>query len=82
MGSGFSVEKTSAGLQYVIPGAERPSTPTRPSYAIEQTPSGRQLVIPGAERISDGEYLARLIEKPLTPRRRQVGPTGTPLFSR
>ena len=80
--SDFFVEKTAAGLQYVIPGAERtaPMEPSRQPYAMEQTPAGDQLVIPGAERISNGKYLARLIAQPLTPRRRQLGPHGTPLF--
>lgn len=41
---------------------------------------GDQLVIPGAERISTREFLERLAEKPITPRRGQVGLRGTGLF--
>lgn len=69
------LEKTPAGLQYVIPGAERVTTKRRRFNA-----DGTQLVIPGAERISTSEYLARLAGKPLRPRRRQAGLAGTGLF--
>lgn len=78
--SEYSTEKTAIGLQYVIPGTERIVRPKRPTFSTDPTPAGDQLVIPGAERISTGEYAARLIGKPLTPRRGQVGLRGTELF--
>ncbi len=52
----FPLEKTRAGLQYVIPGAERRLPSRRRSYPIDAMPCGDQYVIPGAQRISDGEY--------------------------
>jgi hypothetical protein len=69
------LERTPAGLQYVIPGAERMKSKRR-MFQVD----GNQLVIPGAERISTAEHLARLAAKPLRPRRRQVGLVGTGLF--
>lgn len=72
----FTTEKTSVGLQYVIPGTERTAKPKRRVFKVD----GKQLVIPGAERISTKAYLKRLSEKPLTPRRGQVGLRGTGLF--
>ena len=71
-----SFERTPIGMQYVIPGTERPVRPKRRVYRAD----GDQLVIPGAERISTGEYLARLAEKPIRPRRGQRGLRGTALF--
>ena len=76
--SDFSTEKTSIGLQYVIPGTERITNPRRRAFKAD----GDQLVIPGAERIPTKAYLKRLSEKPLTPRRGQVGLRGTSLFGR
>ena len=78
--SEFSTEKTTFGLQYVIPGTERTVRPKRPTFSTDPTPTGDQLVIPGAERISTAEYVARLVDRPLTPRRGQVGLRGTGLF--
>jgi len=78
--SEYSTEKTTIGLQYVIPGTERAVRPKRPAFSTDPTPAGNQLVIPGAEHISTGEYVARLIGRPLTPRRGQVGLRGTGLF--
>jgi len=72
----FNVEKTNIGLQYVIPGTERPVKPKRQIFKAD----GDQLVIPGAERISTKEYLSRLAEKPLMARRGQIGLRGTELF--
>ena len=72
----FSVEQTEFGIQYVIPGTERIEQ-KRHSFSVED--SG-QYVIPGAERISTGEHLTRLMEKPITPRRRQFGLGSTGLF--
>ncbi len=71
-----SIERTHIGMQYVIPGTERPVRPKRRVYSAD----GDQLVIPGAERISTGEYLARLAEKPLIARHGQRGLRGTALF--
>ncbi len=76
----FTAEKTTLGLQYVIPGAERVSKPKRPSFKADKTPAGDQLVILGAERISVGEYVSRLANRPITPRRGQIGLQGTALF--
>jgi hypothetical protein len=70
------IEKTAAGLQCVILGAERVP---RPRQTIPKA-EGAQYIIPGAERISTAEHVARLIDKPLRPRRRQVGLHGTSLF--
>jgi hypothetical protein len=72
----YNIEKTSIGIQYVIPGTERPVKPIRPTYKAD----GYQLVIPGAERISTREHLLRLAEKPITPSRGQKGLSGTGLF--
>ena len=74
----FNVEKTTIGLQYVIPGTEQAAKPKRRVYKRD----GLQLVIPGAERISTKEYIARMSEKPITPRKGQIGLQGTALFGR
>ena len=76
----LTIEKTPVGMQYVIPGAERIVKPKRKAFKAERTPAGVQLVIPGAEKISTSEYVARLVDRPLTPRRGQVGLCGTGLF--
>ena len=78
--SEFQVEKTAIGLQYVIPGTKRIVKPKRRAFKVDWTPAGDQLVIPGAEKISTVEYVARLAETPLTPRRVQIGLRGTGLF--
>ena len=78
--SEFQVEKTTTGMQYVIPGTERIVRPKPRAFKADWTPAGDQLVIPGAERISKAEYVSRLVDRPLTPRRRQVGLRGTGLF--
>ena len=72
----FPIEKTPVGMQYVIPGTERIVKPKRLAFKAD----GDQLVIPGAEKISTAEYVARLLDRPLTPRRGQVGLRGTGLF--
>ncbi len=79
--SEYRVEKTATGLQYVIPGTERIVRPRLRAFNSDRTPAGDQLVIPGAEKISTVEYVARLAEKPLTPRRGQIGLRGMGLFS-
>ncbi len=71
----FNTKSTPGGVQYVIPGTER-TIKSRHTYKLE----GDQLVLPGAERISTKEYLTRLVEKPITPRRGQIGLSGTGLF--
>ncbi len=73
-----TTERTSVGMQYIIPGTERIAKPIRRVFRAD----GNQLVIPGAERISTGAYLKRLSELPMRPRRRQVGLGGTDLFGR
>ena len=72
----FTIEKTPIGMQYVIPGTERIVKPKRRAFKAD----GDQLVLPGAEKISTAEYVARLLDRPLTPRRGQVGLRGTGLF--
>jgi hypothetical protein len=77
----FTVEKTATGQQYVIPGTERVVKPKRRTFKTETTPAGDQFLIPGTEPISTKEYLKRLAEKPLTPRRGQIGLRGAGLFA-
>ncbi len=72
----LTIERIAIGMQYVIPGAERAPRPRRCVFIAD----GDQLVIPGAERISTRAHLARLAEKPIMPRRGQVGLLGTALF--
>ena len=72
----FNIEKTNIGMQYVIPGTERPVKLNCHTYKID----GNQFVIPGAERISTTEHLSRLAEKPLAARRGQIGLRGLGLF--
>ena len=74
----YQVEKTSVGMQYVIPGAER-ITPVAPPKRYST--DGTQFVIQGAEQISTGELLMRKMAEPIRPRSRQRGLVGTPLFS-
>ena len=68
------VEKTSWGLQYVLPGAERKisAAKERPVYPVE----GDQFVIPGAEPITTRELLRRKLAAPIKPR---CGQKGIPL---
>lgn len=77
----FAMEKTAAGQQYLIPGTERIVKPKRRGFKTEATPAGDQYLIPGTEPISTKEYLARLADRPLTPRRAQIGLRGAGLFS-
>ncbi len=79
--SEYQVEKTAFGLQYVIPGTKRIAKSKPRAFKADWTPAGDQLVIPGAEKISTVEYVARLAEKPLTPRRGQIGLRGMGLLS-
>lgn len=72
----FNVERTTAGMQFVIPGTEKPVQPTRVKYAAD----GAQLVIPGAERLDGRALLNWIANKPLRPRAGQRGLAGTPLF--
>jgi hypothetical protein len=74
----LTIERTAAGLQYVLPGAERRLPPKPLTYLRE----GARLVIPGAERISDRELAACLAAKPFSPRVRQRSLRGTGLFKR
>lgn len=72
----FNVEHTNAGLQFVIPGTEKPVAAPRIRYASD----GSQLVIPGAERMSRKDLLTRILHKPLRPRVMQRSLAGTTLF--
>ena len=74
----YQIEKTSVGMQYVIPGAERITAVTTPP--MRYPTDGAQFVIPGAEQISTGELLARKMAEPIRPRSRQRGLAGTALF--
>ena len=71
-----SVERTSAGLQYVFPRREKPAPVLRIDYARD----GHQLVIPGAERIGGAALMTRMAEQPLRPRVGQRSLSGTSLF--
>ena len=72
----FNVERTRAGLQFMIPGTEKPIARQRIRYPAD----GAQLVIPGAEQISGRTLINRMIQKPLRPRVGQRGLSGTSLF--
>ena len=74
----YQVEKTSVGMQFVIPGTERVMPAAIPSQPYET--DGVQFVIPGAEQISTGEFLTRKMSSPMVPRTRQRGLVGTALF--
>ena len=74
--AGFNIEKTNIGIQYVIPGTERPIKSKQRAYKFD----GNQFVILGAERISTTEHLSRLADKPLASRRGQIGLRGLGLF--
>jgi hypothetical protein len=66
-------EFSAEGRQYIIPGTERIK---QQSFKAE----GKQLVVPGAELIKMREHMARLMMKPIKPRLRQIGLSGTGLF--
>jgi hypothetical protein len=66
-------EFNAEGRQFMIPGTEHIK---RQTFKAE----GRQFVIPGAECIKMREHLARMMMKPIKPRRQQIGLTGTGLF--
>ena len=74
----YQVEKTSVGMQFVIPGTERVMPAAIPSRLYET--DGVQFVIPGAEQTSTGELLMRKMAEPIRPRTRQRGLAGTALF--
>jgi hypothetical protein len=74
----FSVERTGAGQQFVIPGTEKPTPVPLTKYATD----GSQLVIPGAEQITGKVLLNRLMRKPFRPRVGQRDLSGTSLFGR
>ena len=74
----FEFEKTSTGLQFVIPGTEKPKAVPKITYQFE----GPQAVIPGAEQISQKRLINRLQEKPITPPVGQKSLAGSPLFGR
>ena len=74
----FASERTAAGEQFVIPGAER----QRPASAPRYPRDGHQLVIPGAEQVTMRELLERRSTLPLVPRRGQRAVQATPLFQR
>ena len=73
-----SIERTKAGLQYILPGAERRTAP-RSVYSMD---ASGQLLIPGYEPTTDTERLAHKVIAPLIPRRGQKPIEYTPLFGR
>lgn len=73
-----TVERTKAGLQFVLPGAERRTAP-RSVYSAE--PTG-QLLVPGVEPVTDRDRLALLAAMPLRPRKGQRPLPATGLFGR
>ena len=75
---GYPIERTSSGLQYVIPGAEKRIRPN--SSKLELPQEGDQYMIPGTEPISTRELLSRLAKKPIRPRRAQRGLSRAGLF--
>jgi hypothetical protein len=72
----FPTEKTSAGLQFIIPGTEKPKPVRKVRYAYEDT----QAIIPGTEKITNKELIERLKDKPIKPRVAQKALHGTALF--
>ena len=74
----YQVEKTSVGLQFVIPGTERVTPAAAP--LLRYATDGGQFVIPGAEQIGTGELLMRKMAKPIRPRTHQRVLAGTALF--
>ena len=76
----YQVDETSAGQQYVIPGAERITPVAVPS--MRYSTDGAQFVIPGAEQIGTGELLTRKMAEPIRPRTHQRGMAGTALFGK
>lgn len=74
----YQIERTSSGLQYLIPGTEMRTRPksTKPELPRE----GDQYMIPGTEPISTRELLSRLAGQPIRPRRPQRGLIGASLF--
>lgn len=65
-------ERTPAGVQYVIPGAERR---TAPGSVFSQEATG-QLLIAGVEPVSDHDRLRLRAEAPLRGRAGQRPPPG------
>jgi len=78
MNDGPVTERTKAGLQYVIPGAERRLPECRRQYARD----GDQFVIPGGERATVSELLRRRLAQRLQAQRGQRPVETTPLFRR
>ena len=73
-----TTERTNAGLQYVLPGAERRTAP-RSVCSMDST---GQLLMPGYEPTSEQELLSHRAGLPLAPRRGQKPVEYTPLFAR
>lgn len=73
-----TTESTPAGVQYVLPGAERRLPPRPKRYGSD----GDQFVLPGAERISMRALLQRRMAQPITSRCKQRPVQTTPLFQR
>jgi hypothetical protein len=71
-------ESTPAGVQYVLPGAERRLPPRPKRYASD----GDQFVLPGTERISTRALLQRRMAQPIGLRCGQRPAQTTPLFRR
>ena len=76
----YQVDETSAGQQYVLPGAERIEPVA--TLSLQYPADGPQFVIPGAEQISTAELLTRKMAEPIRPRTHQRGLAGTALFGK
>lgn len=74
----FKVERTRAGLQFVIPGTETAAQKTKIKYSSEEG----QFVLPGTERLSTRKFCDLIGDRPIRPRVAQRSPAGTALFSR
>ena len=74
----FKVERTRAGLQFVIPGTEMAAQRPKINYSSEEG----QFVLPGTERLSIRTLFDLMGDRPIRPRVAQRSLAGTALFSR
>lgn len=72
-----TTERTTVGIQYVLPGAERRTAP-RSVYSVDVD---GQLLIAGFEPVSESEKLRKRAIDPLKPRLAQKAAEYTPLFA-
>ncbi len=74
----MATERTKAGIQYILPGAERRTAP-RSTFSMDET---GQLLIAGYESVTESERLQKRASDPMRPRRAQKAAEFTPLFGR